>query len=283
MYVYVCVAEWSICTGLYGYKGGTYTPIDVRTPAPLWVFVGVFTCTHRHHPAAHTPPPQPTPLPHGPHRPHRGRSFGGSQSEPREAGTRGGAGTWGGEWAWLSGRGLRCPGSRGGVRRPKQTWRFIYIPPRLGQWAGALPACPAGGAVSWGGAQDGGGGGRRCRGGAVEPSAAGAAPCPARERAIALACVTPSRGILSPWEDVFFWQRRSGLSGASLRVFLWVRAAWALGACTGLRAPAEPVARGRLREGGGNSWGSGNLSRGGKVSKVPLWFRSLGCEMARSD
>lgn len=52
MYVCVCVAEWSICTGLYGYKGGTYTPIDVCTPAPLWVFVGVFTFTQGPRPTA---------------------------------------------------------------------------------------------------------------------------------------------------------------------------------------------------------------------------------------
>lgn len=85
------------------------------------------------------------------------------------------------------------------------------------------------------------------------------------------------------WEDAFFRRRRSGLSGAALRVLLRVRAAWGLGAGAGLCAPAGPVAWGWPREGGSDSPGSGSLSRGDQVSKVLVWFARLGWGMGRSD
>lgn len=85
------------------------------------------------------------------------------------------------------------------------------------------------------------------------------------------------------WEDAFLRRRRSGLSGAALRVLLRVRAAWGLGAGAGLCAPAGPVAWGWPREGGSDSSCSGSLPRGDQVSKVLVWFARLGWGMGRSD
>lgn len=65
-------------------------------------------------------------------RPEHGVSLACGRRRPR-------GGPVGGDGRGYQGRGLRCPGSGSGVRRPKEKWRFIYILPRLGQWADACP------------------------------------------------------------------------------------------------------------------------------------------------
>lgn len=68
--------------------------------------------------------------------------------------------------------------------------------------------------------------------------------CPSVPLGVRLRVCPAAPGHRLVLEDACFWKRRSGLSGAAFWVFLRVRTAWRLGACAGLRAPAEPVAWG---------------------------------------
>lgn len=141
-------------TGQYSYTGGTYTPTHMY-PCTC-TSVGEYRCIHEYTFTRTRPRQTPhqarslsrPPAPHGPRARAGGGASGGSQSEPRGARPRGGAGAWGagvGVVIWGGACSARALARR---QAPQTNMAVIYIPPQLGQWAGALPACPAGGAVS---------------------------------------------------------------------------------------------------------------------------------------
>lgn len=118
---------------------------------------------------------------------------------------------------------------------------------------GRLPACPPGGAVSWGGAQDGGGEGWCCRGGAVEPSAAS---CRVLPRQVMRAAPGWAPGAAEPGRTL--WRRARPRSGCA-----------AERGARGERAPSSPKTVPPRRD-----WRPGGACGGGERREHPAGRRA---------